>query len=157
VHDAVDEKTTASARELFEAAVLASQATVEHGDPTGMGIVRAAVATGIDAEACRQREPLRVMVITDDNFASIVSAMREGRAIYANIGKFVTYIFASNVPELIPFLASVFLGIPLPLTVMQILAVDLGTDLLPALALGAERPEPGLMDRRPSARTDAPA
>jgi calcium-translocating P-type ATPase len=90
-----------------------------------------------------------VMVITDDNFASIVAAVRQGRAIYANMGKFVTYIFASNVPELVPFLAFVFLGIPLPLTVMQILAVDLGTDLLPALALGVEPPEGDVMDRRP--------
>ncbi len=89
------------------------------------------------------------MVITDDNFASIVSAIRLGRGIYANMGKFVTYIFASNVPELVPFLAFVFLAIPLPLTVMQILAVDLGTDLLPALALGAEPPEPDVMDRPP--------
>jgi magnesium-transporting ATPase (P-type) len=93
------------------------------------------------------------MVITDDNFASIVSAIRQGRAIYANMGKFVTYIFASNVPELVPFLAFVLLGIPLPLTVMQILAVDLGTDMLPALALGAERPEPGVMDRPPRPRS----
>jgi magnesium-transporting ATPase (P-type) len=93
-----------------------------------------------------------VMVITDDHFASIVTAIREGRAIYANMGKFVSYIFASNVPELVPFLAFVFLGIPLPLTVMQILAVDLGTDLLPALALGAEPPEPGVMDRPPRPR-----
>jgi Ca2+-transporting ATPase len=89
------------------------------------------------------------MVLKDDNFASIVVAIREGRAIYANMGKFVTYIFASNVPELVPFLALAFLGIPLPLTVMQILAVDLGTDLLPALALGAEPAEPGVMDRPP--------
>ena len=81
------------------------------------------------------------VVLTDDNFASIVAAIREGRATYANMGKFVTYIFASNVPELVPFLAFVFLRIPLPLTIMQILAVDLGTDLLPALALGAERPD----------------
>jgi len=92
------------------------------------------------------------MVITDDNFASIVSAIRQGRAIYANMGKFVTYIFASNVPELVPFLAFVLLGTPLPLTVMQILAVDLGTDLVPALALGAEPPEPGVMDRPPRPR-----
>ncbi len=95
-----------------------------------------------------------VMVITDDNFASIVAAVRQGRAIYANVGKFITYIFASNVPELVPFLAFVFLGIPLPLTVMQILAVDLGTDLLPALALGAERPEAGVMDRPPRSRDE---
>jgi calcium-translocating P-type ATPase len=92
------------------------------------------------------------MVITDDNFASIVSAVRGGRAIYANMGKFMTYIFASNIPELVPFLVFVMLGIPLPLTVMQILAVDLGTDLLPALALGAEPPEPGVMDRPPRRR-----
>jgi calcium-translocating P-type ATPase len=92
------------------------------------------------------------MVVTDDNFASIVTAIREGRAIYANMGKFVTYIFASNVPELVPFLAMVFLGIPLPLTVMQILAVDLGTDMLPALSLGAEAPEPDVMDRPPRPR-----
>ena len=93
-----------------------------------------------------------VMVITDDNFASIVSAVRQGRAIYANIGKFVTYIFASNVPELVPFLALVFFKVPLALTVMQILAVDLGTDLLPALALGAEPPEGDVMDRPPRPR-----
>jgi Ca2+-transporting ATPase len=92
------------------------------------------------------------MVIADDNFASIVSAVRGGRAIYANMGKFVTYIFASNIPELVPFLVFVLLGIPLPLTVMQILAVDLGTDLLPALALGAEPPEPDVMDRPPRPR-----
>jgi len=93
------------------------------------------------------------MVITDDNFASIVSAIRHGRAIYANVGKFVTYIFTSNVPELVPLLAFVFFRIPLPLTVMQILAVDLGTDLLPALALGAEEPEPGVMDQPPRPRS----
>jgi calcium-translocating P-type ATPase len=92
------------------------------------------------------------MVVTDDNFASIVAAIRQGRAIYANMGKFVTYIFASNIPELVPFLAFVLLGIPLPLTVMQILAVDLGTDLVPALALGAEPPEAGVMDQPPRPR-----
>jgi calcium-translocating P-type ATPase len=89
------------------------------------------------------------MVLADDNFATIVSAVRQGRAIYANMGKFVRYIFASNVPELVPFLAFVLLGVPLPLTVMQILAVDLGTDLVPALGLGSEPPEPDIMDRPP--------
>jgi P-type Ca2+ transporter type 2C len=92
------------------------------------------------------------MVLADDNFATIVAAVREGRAIYANMGKFVRYIFASNVPELVPFLAFVLLGVPLPLTVMQILAVDLGTDLVPALGLGSEPPEPGVMDRPPRSR-----
>jgi magnesium-transporting ATPase (P-type) len=89
------------------------------------------------------------MILTDDNFASIVAGIEEGRAIYSNIKKFVTYIFASNVPEIIPFILFVLFKIPLPLTIMQILAVDLGTDLLPALGLGAERPEPGVMNQRP--------
>jgi magnesium-transporting ATPase (P-type) len=89
------------------------------------------------------------MILTDDNFASIVAGIEEGRAIYSNIQKFVTYIFASNVPEIIPFILFVLFKIPLPLTIMQILAVDLGTDLLPALGLGAERPEPGVMNQPP--------
>lgn len=92
------------------------------------------------------------MVLTNDNFASIVAAIEQGRAVYDNIKKFITYIFASNVPELVPFLAFVLVGIPLPLTVLQILAIDLGTDLLPALALGTEAPEPGLMERKPRAQ-----
>ncbi len=91
------------------------------------------------------------MILTDDNFASIVSAVEEGRTVCANIKKFITYIFTSNTPEGVPFiLFALSRGqIPLSLTVMQILAIDLGTDMLPALALGAERPEPGIMDRPP--------
>jgi P-type Ca2+ transporter type 2C len=89
------------------------------------------------------------MILTDDNFASIVNAIEEGRAVYDNIKRFVTYILASNIPEIVPFLLYVLAGLPLPLTVMQILAVDLGTDMLPALALGTEAPEPGIMKRPP--------
>jgi magnesium-transporting ATPase (P-type) len=91
------------------------------------------------------------MILTDDNFASIVSAVEEGRAVYANIRKFVLYIFTSNTPEAVPFVLFALSGgrIPLALTVMQILAIDLGTDLVPALALGAEPPEPGVMERPP--------
>jgi magnesium-transporting ATPase (P-type) len=92
------------------------------------------------------------MVLADDHFASIVAAIEEGRAVYDNIRKFVTYIFASNIPEIVPFIAFVLFGIPLPLTVMQILAVDLGTDLVPALALGMEPPEPDVMRRPPRPR-----
>ncbi|MBI5887356.1 MAG: cation-transporting P-type ATPase [Deltaproteobacteria bacterium] len=92
------------------------------------------------------------IILADDNFASIVDAVREGRAVYANIKKFVTYIFASNIPEIIPFIAFVIFKIPLPLTVMQILAVDLGTDLFPALALGVEPPEKGVMSQPPRPR-----
>jgi len=92
------------------------------------------------------------MVLLDDNFATIVEAVRQGRAVVANIGKFITYILASNVPEIAPFLAMVALRIPAALTVLQILAVDLGTDLLPALGLGAEPPEPGVMRVPPRPR-----
>jgi magnesium-transporting ATPase (P-type) len=89
------------------------------------------------------------IVLTDDNFATIVSAIEQGRAIYQNIRKFMTYILASNIPEITPFLAMVVLRIPPALTILQILAVDLGTDMVPALALGAEPPETGIMDRPP--------
>lgn len=94
------------------------------------------------------------IVLTDDNFATIVAAIEEGRAVYANIRKFITYIFNSNIPEAVPFVLFVLFGLPLPLNIMQILAVDLGTDLLPALALGAEPPEPGIMSRPPRSRRD---
>lgn len=93
------------------------------------------------------------MILTDDNFASIVAAIEEGRTVYSNIQKFLLYIFNSNVPEAIPsalFLLSRGL-IPLPLTVLQILTVDLGTDMLPALGLGSEQPEPGIMNQKPRA------
>ncbi|WP_286158525.1 cation-transporting P-type ATPase [Streptomyces sp. CB03911] len=94
------------------------------------------------------------MVLTDDNFATIVAAVEAGRRTYDNIRKFIVYIFAHAVPEVVPFLVFALAGgaVPLPLTVMQILAVDLGTDTLPALALGRERAEPGLMDRPPRPR-----
>jgi Ca2+-transporting ATPase len=89
------------------------------------------------------------IVLIDDNFATIVIAIEQGRAIYQNIRKFMTYILASNVPEIVPFLGMVAFKIPPALTILQILAVDLGTDMVPALALGAESPEPGLMQRPP--------
>ena len=89
------------------------------------------------------------MVLLDDNFASIVAAIEEGRAVFANIRKFFTYILTHNIPELVPYLAFVLFKIPPALTVIQILAVDLGTDMLPAVALGAEKPEPEAMHRAP--------
>jgi Ca2+-transporting ATPase len=92
------------------------------------------------------------IVLLDDNFATIVQAVRYGRAVVANIGRFITYILASNIPEILPFLAMVTLRIPAALSVLQILAVDLGTDLLPALGLGAEPPEPAVMQRPPRRR-----
>lgn len=91
------------------------------------------------------------MILTDDNFASIVHAIEEGRAVYSNIRKFLLYILNSNVPEAVPSAMFLFSrgAIPLPLTVMQILTIDLGTDMMPALGLGAEKPEKGVMDQPP--------
>ena len=94
------------------------------------------------------------MVLLDDNFASIVAAIEEGRSVFVNIRNFLTYILTSNVPELIPYLAFVVFRIPLPLTVIQILAVDLGTDMLPALGLGTENPAPDIMKAPPRSRDD---
>ncbi len=89
------------------------------------------------------------MIVLDGNFASIVAAVEEGRAVYTNIRRFTTYVLASNMPELAPFIIFVLFKIPLPLTVMQVLAIDLGTDLVPALGLGVEAPEPGIMNKPP--------
>lgn len=96
------------------------------------------------------------LILLDDNFATIVKAVEEGRAVFDNIRRFITYIFASNIPEIVPYLVFVLSGgkIPLPLTVLQILAVDVGTDLVPALALGAETPEKDVMTRPPRPRNE---
>jgi magnesium-transporting ATPase (P-type) len=112
-----------------------------------IGIAMGVTGTDVAREAAD-------MVLLDDNFASIVSAVEEGRAVYDNIRKFLTYILTSNVPEVVPYLAFAFFNAPLALTILQILAVDLGTDLVPALGLGAEKAERGVMDRPPRSRHD---
>lgn len=89
------------------------------------------------------------MVLLDNNFATIIRAVEEGRAVYSNIRKFLTYIMTSNVAEFAPFFAMLFIKIPPALNILQILAIDLGTDILPALALGAERPEKGILSEQP--------
>jgi magnesium-transporting ATPase (P-type) len=95
------------------------------------------------------------VILTGDDFSALVRAMEEGRGVFDNLRKFITYIFSSNIPEILPFILAALFDIPLALTVSQILAIDLGTDLLPALALGTERPEPEVM-RRPPRRPDQP-
>ena len=97
------------------------------------------------------------MVLTDDDFGTIIVAVEAGRRVYDNIRKFILYIFTHAVPEVVPFLVFALSGgaIPLPLTVLQILAIDLGTDILPALALSREPAEPGLMDRPPRPRKES--
>jgi calcium-translocating P-type ATPase len=91
------------------------------------------------------------MVLTDDNFATIVAAVQAGRRVYDNIRKFLLYIFAHTTPEVAPFLVFALArgAVPLPLTVLQLLAFDVGTETLPALALGREPAEPGIMNRPP--------
>lgn len=94
------------------------------------------------------------LVLLDDNFAHIVESVEEGRAAFDNIKRFLTYHLTDNVAELAPFVVWALSGgeIPLMISVLQVLALDIGTDLLPALALGAERPEPSAMRRPPRAR-----
>jgi magnesium-transporting ATPase (P-type) len=97
------------------------------------------------------------MVLTDDDFATIVTAVEAGRRVYANIRKFILYIFAHTTPEVTPFVVFALGGgaIPLPLTVPQLLAFDVGTETLPALALGREPAEAGLMEQSPRPRGES--
>jgi P-type Ca2+ transporter type 2C len=91
-----------------------------------------------------------VVVLLDDSFASIAAAIELGRAVYRNIQRFLVYIFSHNLAELAPILVATAVGFPLvPLSALQVLAIDLGSDVLPALALGAERPEADTMSRPP--------
>jgi len=112
-----------------------------------MGVAMGIAGTDVAKEAAK-------MVLLDDNFATIVNAIQVGRTSYDNIKKFIAYILTSNVPEILPFIAFVLLGIPLPLTIILILAIDLGTDLLPALGLGIEKPEADVMKRKPRSKNE---
>jgi len=89
------------------------------------------------------------LVLLDDNFATIKAAIKEGRNIYENIRKFIRYLLASNVGEILVMLFAMILGLPLPLTAIQILWVNLVTDGLPAMALGLDQPEENVMKRKP--------
>jgi len=94
------------------------------------------------------------MILLDDNFATLLPAVFEGRTIFDNLRKATSYILTSNVPEITPFLGFLLLGLPLPLTVILILAVDLGTDMLPAIALGSEPAERDIMRLPPRSRRE---
>ncbi|MEU2159204.1 cation-transporting P-type ATPase [Streptomyces sp. NPDC019396] len=116
---------------------------LKHAD---IGIAMGASGTDVAREAS-------VMVLLDDSFASIATAVMLGRSVYRNIRKFLVYLFSHNIGELVPILAATFAGFPLvPISAVQILAIDLGSDVLPALALGAEPPEKDVMDQPPRAR-----
>jgi Ca2+-transporting ATPase len=89
------------------------------------------------------------MILADDNFATIVRAVEEGRRIYDNIQKYLAYLLSGNIGEVLVILTSILLGLPLPLIAIQILWINLVTDGLPALALGVDPVEPGVMQRPP--------
>jgi magnesium-transporting ATPase (P-type) len=151
------------ARSSPEAKLRIADALRTHGQVvamTGDGVNDAPALRAADIGIAMGRSGTEVarqaatMVLTDDNFATIVNAVEEGRRVYDNVHKFILYIFTHAVPEIAPFLIFALSGgaIPLPLTVMQLLAIDLGTDTLPALALSRERAEPGIMARPPRPR-----
>jgi magnesium-transporting ATPase (P-type) len=113
-----------------------------------IGIAMGISGTDVSKEAS-------VMILLDDSFASIVAAIEQGRGVYNNIKRFVLYIFSHNLSELFPFLFASFSGINLiPMGVLQVLTIDLGSDVLPGLALGTEEPEPGVMLKPPRPRND---
>ena len=107
-----------------------------------IGIAMGITGTDVTKEAA-------AMTLTDDNFASIVAAVEEGRGVFGNIKKYLMYLLSSNIGEIGLMAGSALLGLPLPLTAVQILYVNLATDGLPALALAVDPPEKGLMKRKP--------
>ncbi|HEY7633876.1 MAG TPA: cation-transporting P-type ATPase [Thermoleophilaceae bacterium] len=154
------------ARSSPEAKLRIADALREHGAVvamTGDGVNDAPALRRADigvAMGCSGTDVAReasTMVLTDDNFATIVVAVQAGRRVYDNVRKFILYIFAHATPEVVPFLVFGVSGglVPLPLTVLQLLAFDVGTETLPALALGREPAEPGLMARHPRARSES--
>ncbi|NCP67474.1 cation-transporting P-type ATPase [bacterium] len=107
-----------------------------------IGVAMGITGTEVSKEAA-------TMILTDDSFASIVTAVEEGRRIYENLKKFVWFIFSCNIAELFVIFAAIVFGLPLPLTAILILCIDLGTDILPAIALGVDEAEKGLMKKKP--------
>jgi magnesium-transporting ATPase (P-type) len=107
-----------------------------------IGVAMGASGTDVAREAAD-------IVLLNDSFESIVKAVESGRSIYENIRKFIVYVFAHNWAQLVPYVLYATLGIPLPLLVVQILAIDLGIDVIPSLALSREPPEAGIMKESP--------
>ncbi len=112
-----------------------------------IGVAMGASGTDVAREAAD-------IVLLDDSFASIVKAVESGRAIYENIRKFIVYVFSHNWAELIPYVLYAALSLPLPLLVVQVLAIDLAIDVIPSLALSREPPEPGIMQEPPRSKTE---
>lgn len=107
-----------------------------------IGVAMGISGTDVSKEAAN-------MILADDSYSTIVSAIKEGRTIYENLKKFVLYIFSCNFAELITVFMAIILGLPMPLTAILILCVNLGTDVLPAVALGVDPAEPDIIDKKP--------
>jgi sodium/potassium-transporting ATPase subunit alpha len=112
-----------------------------------IGVAMGRTGTDVAREAAH-------MVLMNDDFTTIVAAVEEGRVLYGNIRRFIGYVLTSNVPEILPYIAFVLLGIPLPLPVLLILAIDLGTDMLPAVGLATEPAETDVMRQPPRPRSE---
>ena len=113
-----------------------------------IGVAMGLTGTDVSREAA-------TMILLDDSFASIIKAVEQGRGVYANVKKMVTYIFSHNMAELFPFVFAALGGVGLvPLGALQVLSIDLGSDVLPGLALGTEHPEPGVMNLPPRPRNE---
>jgi len=111
-----------------------------------VGIAMGRSGTDVAREAAQ-------VILLDDNFASIVAGIEEGRAIFANIRKFTNYVLVSNGPEILPYILYMLFPVPLALTVIQILSIDLGTDIVPSMGLGQEKPDPDVMKEPPRDRS----
>jgi len=107
-----------------------------------VGIAMGRSGTDVAREAAQ-------VILLDDNFASIVSGIEEGRTIFNNIRKFTNYVLVSNGPEILPYLIYMLFPVPLAMTVIQILAIDLGTDIIPSMGLGQEKPDADVMLQLP--------
>jgi sodium/potassium-transporting ATPase subunit alpha len=106
-----------------------------------IGVAMGIIGTDVSKEAAD-------MILLDDDFASIVKGIKEGRTIFQNLKKFVHYVFTANAGELFTVIFGVLLRVPAPISAVQILAVDLGTDIFPSFSLGLEPPEPGTSENR---------
>lgn len=113
--------------------------SLKHAD---IGVAMGITGTDVSKEAAD-------MILTDDNFASIVRAVAEGRTIYANIRKVVGFLLSCNIGEILVILFAMLANLPVPLVAIQLLSINLITDAFPAFALGMEKEEPGVMDRSP--------
>ena len=107
-----------------------------------VGIAMGQQGTDVAREAAQ-------IILLDDNFASIVSGIEEGRTVFANMQKFTNYVLVSNGPEILPYLLYIIFPVPLALNIIHILSIDLGTDLVPSMGLGQEPADPEIMDRPP--------